>query len=190
MAPMSFTKLTDSDRQQLRDIALQSIRHGLSFHAPLPLSLKDYNELLRTEGASFVTLNLHGNLRGCIGTLEAYQPLVKDVADHAYAAAFSDPRFAAVTDSEIDQLDIHISVLTPATKIEFTSEQDLLTKIRPNIDGLILDDGYHKGTFLPSVWEQLAEPVDFLQHLKLKAGLDKNDWNEQIQVYRYHTISF
>ncbi len=190
MVRMSFTKLTETDRQILHDIALQSIRHGLSFHTPLPVTPDDYNELLRMDGASFVTLNLDGNLRGCIGALDAYQPLIKDVSDHAYAAAFQDPRFTPVTHAEVEKLLIHISVLTPATKISFSNEEDLIKKIKPGTDGLILQDNYHKGTFLPSVWEQLPEPRDFLQQLKLKAGLQKNDWNENIQVSRYQTISF
>lgn len=187
---MPFTKLSDNDKKVLRKVARDSIHYGLQHHKPLPISLGDYNECLNTPGASFVTLNLNHQLRGCIGALEAYQPLVKDVADHAFSAAFQDPRFSPITADEEQHLELHISVLSKPTPIEFSDEEDLLTKIKPDIDGLILEDKHHKGTFLPSVWEQLTTPREFLNHLKLKAGLRQDDWNEDIRVYRYHTISF
>ncbi len=187
---MPFTELNDDDKKILRQVAQDSIHYGLQHHKPLPVNLSDYNEPLTTQGASFVTLNLNHQLRGCIGALEAYQPLVKDVADHAFAAAFQDPRFPPVTVDEEQHLELHISVLSKPVPIEFSDEEDLLTKIKPDIDGLILEDNYHKGTFLPSVWEQLTTPREFLNHLKLKAGLRQDDWNEDIRIYRYHTISF
>jgi len=187
---MSLFNLTDSDKNILRDIARQSIAYGLTNQRALPVKTSDFSPLLQTLGASFVTLNLHHQLRGCIGTLEAHQSLVNDVSEHAYAAAFEDPRFNPVTENEINQLDIHISILTPAHAIQFTSEQDLLEQLQPGKDGLILQAGRHKATFLPSVWEQLTASVDFLNHLKVKAGLNKADWPEDIQVLRYSTISF
>jgi len=187
---MPFTSLNDDDKKNLRQVAQDSIHYGLQHQRPLPISLSDYNERLTTPGASFVTLNLNHQLRGCIGTLEACQPLVKDVADHAFAAAFQDPRFPPLTADEEQHLELHISVLSKPVAIEFSNEADLLTKIEPGIDGLILEDNSHKGTFLPSVWEQLATPREFLSHLKLKAGLRQDDWNDDIRVYRYHTISF
>lgn len=190
MALMPFTSLNDNDKKVLRQMAQDSIHYGLQHHRPLPVNLNDFNEPLTAQGASFVTLNLNHQLRGCIGTLEAYQPLVKDVADHAFAAAFRDPRFAPVTADEEQHLELHISVLSKPVPIEFSDEADLLTKIEPGIDGLILEDKYHKGTFLPSVWEQLATPGEFLNHLKLKAGLKQDDWNEDIRVFRYHTTGF
>lgn len=190
MAPMPSTELNDNDKKILRQLAQDSIHYGLQHHKPLPINLSDYNQRLTTQGASFVTLNLNHQLRGCIGTLEAYQPLVKDVADHAFAAAFQDPRFPPVTASEESHLELHISVLSKPAPIEFIDEKDLLTKIEPGIDGLILEDRYHKGTFLPSVWEQLPSAEDFLKHLKLKAGLKPDDWNNDIRIYRYHTTGF
>lgn len=190
MVLMPFTNLSDDDKKTLRQAAQDSIHYGLQHHKPLPISLSDYNEPLTTQGASFVTLNLNHQLRGCIGTLEAYQPLVKDVAHHAFAAAFQDPRFPPLTADEEQHLELHISVLSKPVPIEFSDEEDLLTKIEPGIDGLILEDNYHKGTFLPSVWEQLATPREFLNHLKLKAGLRQDDWSKDIRIYRYHTIGF
>lgn len=186
---MPFTKLTTDEKESLRNIARDSIAYGLQHGTAMPVDLEQYSSLLRQQGACFVTLNLNHQLRGCIGTLEAYQPLAKDVADHAYAAAFQDPRFPSVNERDAEQLEIHISILTAAKPMSFTSEDDLLKQLQPGIDGLILSDGYHKGTFLPSVWEQLPEPVDFLNHLKLKAGLDARYWSDTIEVSRYHAIS-
>jgi len=187
---MSFTKLSDSDKQALKDIAKKSIAYGLTNSCALPVHLNEHNSTLNESGASFVTLNLNQQLRGCIGTLEAYQPLVKDVAEHAFAAAYKDPRFSPVTENEIDQLEIHISVLTKNTPIDFADEADLLKQLKPGVDGIILQEGFHKGTFLPSVWEQLPEPKDFLNHLKIKAGFNKDYWSKNIEAYRYSTISF
>jgi hypothetical protein len=190
MALMPFTELTAGDKKTLLDVAQKSIQHGLIHNAALPVELTAYNRLLNEPGASFVTLNLNHQLRGCIGSLEAFQPLVKDVAEHAFAAAFRDPRFSPVSSAEIEHLEIHISVLTKSTTIDFTDEKDLLNKLEAGVDGLILQEGFHKATFLPAVWEQLPEPKDFLTHLKLKAGLDKNYWSENIIASRYKTISF
>jgi len=190
MAHTQFTELNIDDKKCLRSIAKSSIDYGLQHQQALPINLSDYSELLQVDGASFVTLNINGQLRGCIGTLEAHQPLVKDVAEHAFAAAFQDPRFPSLTRDEFEKLDIHLSILTPATPIHFTSEKDLLAQLRPGVDGLILQAGYNKGTFLPSVWEQLSTPADFLKHLKVKAGLNMNDWPDNVQVFRYETISF
>jgi len=187
---MSFTKLSDSDKQTLLEVAQQSIKYGSSHHRALPIELNHYNSLLNEAGASFVTLNLHQQLRGCIGTLDAYQPLVKDVAEHAFAAAYKDPRFSPVNNNEIDNLEIHVSVLTKSTPIDFKDEKDLLQKLKPGTDGIILQENYNKGTFLPSVWEQLPEPEDFLNHLKIKAGFSKDYWSNNLEAYRYTTISF
>lgn len=171
----------------LLDIAKKSIQHGLEHASLLRLNLKDFPSELIKKRATFVTLNINKNLRGCIGTLLAYQPLVQDVAEHAFAAAFKDPRFPTLREAEFEQISISISILSPATKISFTSEADLIQQIRPGVDGLILEDGPHCGTFLPSVWESVVDPNDFLRHLKLKAGLKPNHWSETLVVKRYTT---
>ncbi|MCW9015080.1 MAG: AmmeMemoRadiSam system protein A [Gammaproteobacteria bacterium] len=186
---MSSTEPGQADKDLLLDIARQSIQYGLQHHTALPVKASDYSAALQQQRATFVTLNLHQQLRGCIGTLQAYQPLVCDVAEHAYAAAFNDPRFSPVTPGEEPELEIHISILTPATAIEFSDETDLLRQIQPGTDGLILESGYHKGTFLPSVWESLPDAEQFLRHLKQKAGLPANFWSNDIKIYRYHTVS-
>ena len=187
---MSFTKLNDDDKQALLDIAKSSIQHGFKNQNPLPLSLNDYSPLLNEYGASFVTLNLNNQLRGCIGTLVAFQPLVIDISEHAYAAAFKDTRFSPLTENEFEKLQVHISVLTNSTAIDFSDEEDLLRQLQPGVDGLILQAGVHRATFLPSIWEQLPAPKDFLNHLKIKAGLDEHYWGKNIDVSRYQAISF
>ncbi len=189
MAPILFTEFSDDDKNTLKQIARESIEHGLLHKKPLPVDPDKYSPLLQSNTATFVTLQLHNHLRGCIGTLQAYQPLVKDVSQHAFDAAFKDPRFTAVNKEEAEQLEIHISILTPAEDIEFTSEDDLLSQLEPGVDGLIIEDGYHRATFLPSVWEQLPDRRQFLEHLKQKAGLSANHWSDSFKAQRYRTIS-
>ncbi len=184
------TPLSSEHRRQLIDLALASIRHGLDAGHALRVTLDDYPEPLRAQRATFVTLNRHGELRGCIGHLEPIQALVADVAENAFAAAFRDPRFPPLESPELAGLALHISILTPAEPMVFDSEADLLRQIRPGVDGLILQEGYHRGTFLPSVWESLPEPQAFLNHLKLKAGLPQGYWSDHIRVARYETESF
>lgn len=181
---------SSTQREQLLQIAQQSIASGLAHGGPLSVALNDYDTELQQQRACFVTLHENGQLRGCIGSLEANRPLVEDVAENAYAAAFRDPRFNPVQKSEFDLLKISISVLTPSSAMQFDSEQDLIAQIRPGEDGLILQDGFHKGTFLPSVWEQLPTVEEFLQHLKIKAGLTADYWSDSIQVSRYQAESF
>nr|WP_236725592.1 AmmeMemoRadiSam system protein A [Candidatus Reidiella endopervernicosa] len=183
----SVTSLTGHEQDDLRQLARDSIRHGLTHGKALDVNASDYSDPLQRQRATFVTLELGGTLRGCIGTLEAHRPLAVDVASNAYAAAFSDPRFPPLDENEFQRLDIHISILTPSEPLLFNGEEDLLEKIRPGIDGLILSEGYRRGTFLPSVWESLPNPEQFLQHLKLKAGLPADYWSDQIEIERYTT---
>jgi AmmeMemoRadiSam system protein A len=124
-------------------------------------------------------------LRGCIGTLQAFRPLVEDVAHNAYAAAFHDPRFPRLSAKEYAQLHYHISILSTPEPVKFKDEQDLLAQLRPGIDGLVLEEGLYRGTFLPQVWESLPEPKTFLRHLKQKAGLHPDYWSTTIKVQRY-----
>ncbi|MCW8906070.1 MAG: AmmeMemoRadiSam system protein A [Sedimenticola sp.] len=182
--------LAEEDREALLEVAREAIRYGLDKHAPMPVNLSLYPDALKVTRASFVTLLKDNRLRGCIGHLEATQPVVRDVAENAFAAAFQDPRFAPLEAAELEQLEIHISLLTPAQPIDVESEHDLIAQLRPGVDGLILQEGYHRGTFLPSVWEQLPEPALFLRHLKMKAGLPGDYWSERLRVSRYTTESF
>ena len=188
--------LCEEEHILLHKIAKDAVSYGLDHKSKLgqqellPVDADRYPLPLREHRASFVTLKIRGELRGCIGTLEARQALINDVAYNAHAAAFSDSRFSPLTQQEFDRLDFHISVLTPAELISFHSQEDLINKIRPGIDGLVLEEGYNKGTFLPAVWESLPTTKEFLHHLKLKAGLPGNYWSDSIKVSRYTTESF
>lgn len=175
---------TPSHKQQLLQLAGESIKKGLCGET-LNVRAIDYPESLRVLRASFVTLHLDENLRGCIGTLEARQTLVEDVASNAYNAAFRDPRFSTLTWPEYERLDIHISVLSLPEPLQFSTEEELLTQLRPRVDGLILEEDYRRGTFLPSVWDQLSDPREFLRQLKHKAGLPPDYWSRRIRVQRY-----
>ncbi len=188
--PEQRVLLSETDRALLIQLARQSIAHGLEHGGPLPLSSHDYPEQLQAPRASFVTLHRHDQLRGCIGSLEARRPLVEDVTCNAHAAAFHDPRFSPLTRAEFDNLSIHISILQPAEPLRFQSEHELLAQLRPGIDGLILQEGTHRATFLPSVWESLTEPQAFLNQLKHKAGLGMDYWSDTMQAWRYTTESF
>nr|WP_052315085.1 AmmeMemoRadiSam system protein A [Thiocystis violascens] len=180
----------DQQRRILLEVAARSIANGLERGMPLDLDPADYPEPLRATRATFVTLEFDGALRGCIGVLDAFRPLVEDVAHNAFAAAFQDPRFPRLRPDEFPRLTIKISILAPPEPLEFASQADLLGLIRPGVDGLILTDQGRRGTFLPSVWEQLPDPASFLEHLKLKAGLPPGYWSETLRVFRYTTESF
>lgn len=146
-----------------------------------------FNDLpeLHAPGATFVTLTQRGHLRGCIGSLSAYRPLIDDVRENACAAAFSDPRFQPVNSKEFAGLRIEVSLLTPSTPLAFRDEADALAQLRPEIDGVILRLHHHRATFLPQVWEQLPDPGVFMAHLKQKAGLPAHFWSKDIVLERY-----
>jgi len=186
----STERLSLPEQRTLLQVARNSIRHGLASGTPLRVNAREFPSALQPPRATFVTLHRAGDLRGCIGTLTATRPLVEDVAWHAFAAAFEDPRFPPVHESEMEQLDIEISILSPAEALAAASEEELLGKLRVGIDGLILQQGPRRATFLPSVWEQLANPREFLAHLKLKAGLPPDYWSDTLRFERYVTTSF
>ena len=140
---------------------------------------------LHGKGATFVTLTQHGELRGCIGSLEAWRPLLVDVQENACAAAFRDPRFAPLGMTELPLTRIEVSLLTPAELMHFRDEADALAQLRPHIDGVILTAGQYRSTFLPQVWEQLPTPAEFMKHLKQKAGLPTDYWGVNVQLERY-----
>jgi hypothetical protein len=188
---MSCTEALAPEQQRtLLHVAEASIRHGLSMGTPLPVAAADYPAALRLHRATFVTLLRQGELRGCIGTLVAHQPLVQDVARHAFAAAFEDPRFPSLAETELEDLAIHISILGPPEPLAVNSEQELMGRLRVGIDGLILTEGTRRATFLPSVWETLPEPREFLAQLKMKAGLPPHHWSARLRFERYTTTSF
>jgi AmmeMemoRadiSam system protein A len=177
--------------QIARDAIFQALETGRSGTRPFFRTLEEkfpgIGKIaeLQEERATFVTLTIGGALRGCIGMLEACRPLAEDVAENARAAAFDDPRFAPLSREEFARLEIHISVLSPPGEMAFRSEADLLEQIRPGVDGLILQEGGRRGTFLPSVWEELPDRTMFLMHLKMKAGLPGSYWSDTLRVFRY-----
>jgi AmmeMemoRadiSam system protein A len=182
--------LSTENRQILRDLAYQSISNGFKTGKALEIDITQYPDDLQQKKATFVTLHHNRELRGCIGILKPMRPLAEDVAYNAWAAAFTDNRFMPLAENELNDLDVHISVLGTPEELEFDSEQDLVKQIRPGLDGLILEQGFHKGTFLPSVWESLTDTQEFLDHLKMKAGLPSNYWSDNIKIKRYTVEEF
>ena len=140
---------------------------------------------MREPGATFVTLNKDGQLRGCIGSLEAHRSLDIDVRANAVAAAFRDPRFDPLQAAEWPQLEVEVSLLSAATPIEFDDEADALRQLRPGIDGVIFEYGSRRSTFLPQVWEALPKAREFMSQLKRKAGLPGDFWADDVKLYRY-----
>lgn len=179
MHPMPYT---DSEKQRLLQIARGSIQSGLESGKPSTIDLKSVPDALKEKRATFVTLHRHDELRGCIGALTAHSSVAEEIAQNAYAAAFQDHRFTPVETQELDDLDISISVLTPSEPLEFKNEVELLEKIHPGIDGLILESRRNRGVFLPSVWESLPDRKQFLNELKRKAGLPLDYWSDEIRV--------
>ena len=169
----------------LLHLAAASIEYGLEHGKPPVVDLNQSSPDLRENGASFVTLKRDGRLRGCIGSSVAGQPLVRDVSGHAFAAAFQDPRFPPLTRSEINGLSLSVSVLSAPSPMSFTDEWQLLSMLRPRIDGLIIADGGRRALFLPSVWESLAQPQTFLSHLKQKAGLSAGHWSDGFKAWHF-----
>ncbi|HEX4961726.1 MAG TPA: AmmeMemoRadiSam system protein A [Thermoanaerobaculia bacterium] len=147
----------------------------------------DYREpWLQEPGACFVTLTLWENLRGCVGSVRAYRALFDDVWLNARAAAFHDNRFPPVERDEFSALSVEVSLLSaPEPLPPFARERDALAALRPGIDGIVLDAGAYRSTFLPQVWEQLPDPAEFLEHLKRKAGLPPGYWSPEVQLQRY-----
>ena len=143
------------------------------------------SDWLHMPAATFVTLTQQGALRGCIGSLEPHRALLDDVTANAIAAATRDHRFPQLQSSELAITRIEVSLLSKSMTMLFTSEQDALEQLRPGIDGVVLQYGQRRGTFLPQVWESLPEPVDFLVALKQKAGIPADFWDEDIQLSRY-----
>lgn len=182
--------LNTSLQKLLLELARKSILHGLTHGRSLQVNPGDYPPFFQEWGAAFVTIEKHGKLRGCIGTAEAYRPLVQDVVEHAYNAAFEDPRFKALNQNEFDLLHIEISILTNPEDITFSSESDFLEQVVPGKDGLILEDGYRRSLFLPAVWEKLPDTESFLSHLKQKAGLPAQHWSSTIKFQRFYSFEF
>jgi AmmeMemoRadiSam system protein A len=174
--------MTEAERG---DRLLALARGAIARQLGLGAAPHDDADWLKVPGATFVTLTQHGRLRGCIGSLEAWRSLGEDVMANALAAAFRDPRFPPLEADELARTQVEVSLLSPQTPMPVRDEADALAQLRPGIDGVVLECGAHRGTFLPQVWEQLPRPADFLRHLKLKAGLPGDFWDPGIQLSRY-----
>jgi AmmeMemoRadiSam system protein A len=175
---------------QLLDLARASIEHGLDRGTPLPVDEAQLPSALAEHRASFVTLELAGQLRGCCGNLEAVRPLAQDVSHSAFHAAFEDPRFRALGRVELNAIDVEVSVLSPLASMKVADETDLLAQLVPGTDGLVIVAGHRRATFLPKVWESLPQPESFLAQLKLKCGLPEDYWSEHFEFFRYHTTIY
>jgi AmmeMemoRadiSam system protein A len=184
-------QLTNEERTLLLELARQALEDGVHGRLLEKLSLEELSPILREPGASFVTLTKKGELRGCVGTLEAYQPLAEDVREHAVAAALQDYRFSPVAPEEVAVLKIEISRLTPPRLLEYEEPDELLARLRPGIDGVILREGIRRATFLPQVWHKIPDPNRFLGHLCQKMGVDENYWrNNSVNIYTYQVEEF
>ncbi len=145
---------------------------------------------LREPGASFVTLTERGELRGCIGSLQAQRPLREDVRRNALAAAFHDPRFPPLERRELDAIRVEVSLLEPPVALPVRDEADALAQLRPGIDGVVFSYRSARATFLPQVWESLPEPREFLAQLKRKAGLPADFWSDEVRLARYRVTKW
>ena len=186
---MPSTRLEQAARRALLDAAAASIESGLGLVTAGTPSLAQAPPALGEPRASFVTLSIDGALRGCCGTLEPVRPLLHDVWHNAQASAFHDPRFLPLTAAEWRESDLEVSVLTPHERLAVSSERELLLALVPGRDGVVLSWRGVRATFLPKVWEQVADAAEFLAHLKRKAGWPADFWAADLEVWRYEAES-
>jgi AmmeMemoRadiSam system protein A len=183
--------LSTEERQILLKLARQAIETAVNGQNLPPLDLQSQPAALREQGATFVTLTRDGELRGCVGALEPYQPLAEDVREHAIAAALQDYRFYPLQPDELPGIAIEISRLTLPEDFPYDTPQDLLKRLRPGVDGVTLFDGWRKATFLPQVWEKLPQPERFLDHLCDKMGAPPDLWrHKKLRVQTYQVEEF
>jgi AmmeMemoRadiSam system protein A len=190
MAPSFCIDLSESQKRQLLDIARQSIVSGLAEGSPLQLDGDNLGGSFSEQLGAFVTLTKLEALRGCIGALESSNPLAQSVANAAFNAAFRDSRFPVLQADEIDDTRVEISVLSGLEPIAATSRSELLDRLHPGEDGLLLEDGRYRSTFLPKMWDMISDPDEFLNHLLAKAGLPGDYWSGTIRFKRYRALSF
>jgi len=190
MAPSHSIDITPGEGEQLLQVAWFAIKDSVLAGAACDRDVPRPEGGLRERRGAFVTLTLQGRLRGCIGALESSEPLAETVADCARGAALRDPRFNPVRKAELTELVLEVSVLTLPRAMTICSRDDLLQQLRPYRDGLLLEYGSRRSTFLPQVWEQLPEPELFLSQLLEKAGLPGDYWSGEMRFRRYQSTSF
>jgi AmmeMemoRadiSam system protein A len=190
MPPLPCIELGQQQQRRLLEIARCSIEQGYVSHTPLQLELTDFDAELGEPAAVFVTLTEAGELRGCIGSLQAGCALAQAVANAAYNSAFRDYRFQPLRQDHLEGIRIEISVLSPLQKLHPGSREALLQSLRADVDGLVIEDRGKRATFLPEVWKKVSSPEAFLDQLLLKAGLGAGHWSDSICVERYRTLTF
>lgn len=173
------------DVQKRGNELLMIARGAIAAECGQPMDLEISHPSLAVKAASFVTLQLNNQLRGCIGTIDPHRSLLHDVRGNAIDAAFNDPRFAPVTLEELKKITIEVSVLTPRVLLQYDSSFDLYSQIKPGVDGIYIEYQNLRGTFLPQVWNQLPDKDQFFRHLKAKAGMSPDFWSNDIKVFRY-----
>lgn len=183
-------RLSDDHRRQLLDAARRGLVHAAATGEALTVDPAEYPLPLRALRGTFVTLTQAGQLRGCIGTILPTSPLVTDVVQNAFRAAMHDPRFGAITREEVGRTDISVSILSHPRPMAIRNTADLLSQLKPHVDGLILIDGPRQSLFLPKVWETLPDPAQFVAHLKQKGGMAPHHDSPSLQAYRFTTESF
>lgn len=188
---MEKDRLAEDQGKFLLKVARQTIEQELFGRKGEPMGGKDLTDIFNTRRGTFVTLTEKGNLRGCIGHIIPRETLIEGVRENAINAAFRDPRFPPLRAEEWRDVKIEVSILTDPRPLSYTDAQDLLEKVRPGIDGLIIKKGYYQATFLPQVWEQLPDRKEFLTHLCYKAGLDGDEWKKgDLEVSTYQVQAF
>ena len=184
-------ELTKAQGEYLLSEARKTIAARLGEKEAQTSETKALSPVLNEKRGTFVTLTLHGNLRGCIGHIMPHEPLIDSIRENAINAAFRDPRFQPLTREEWKDVEIEISILTEPKRLDCRDSRDLLAKLRPGIDGVIIQKGFHQATFLPQVWEQLPEKEAFLGHLCMKAGLKETAWKQgDLEVSTYQVQAF
>lgn len=184
-------RLTLEEQKTLLHLAREALILGVRQEKLPPLEESVLSPRLLEPGATFVTLTERGQLRGCIGALEPYQPLAQDVREHAIAAALEDPRFPPVSERELSAIEIEVSRLTRPVTLEYKDPNDLLAKLRPYVDGVILRDAFRRATFLPQVWEKIPDRAEFLDNLCYKMGASPDLWRRRpLEVLIYQVEEF
>jgi hypothetical protein len=193
-AAFAFTRASVADQKEYQSVSIEErgkillpiARAAIARALNLLHTADETAPWLEEHGACFVTLTQHGELRGCIGTLQAYRSLLSDIKSNAVSAALRDPRFAPLAAEEFDSIRIEVSLLSASEPMTIRHEEDAIAQLRPGIDGVIFEYGLqYRSTFLPQVWEQLPEPHQFMAHLKRKAGLPDDFWAEGVKLSRY-----
>jgi len=184
-------KLTDQEGKYLLEVARKTIERELFKDKDVAQGDEFYSPKFSEKRGTFVTITINDNLRGCIGHIIPQETLLEGIKENAINAAFKDPRFNPLSKREWEDIKVEISILTDPAILKYSDADDLLKKIRPDVDGVIIKKGYYQATFLPQVWEQLPDKKEFFTHLCLKAGMDGDEWKKgKLEVYTYQVQAF